>query len=59
MQKIQAHWKREATNGVIFLRHLFKNPIASSTMVACNMNLTRAGVGKIIERFVDLEILKP
>ena len=59
MRKIQALGKREATSGVLFLQYLYKNPIASSSMVAERMKFTRAGAGKLIERFVDLEILKP
>lgn len=59
MRKIQALGKREATSGVLFLQHLFRNPIASAVLVAERMNFTRAGAGKLIERFVDLGILKP
>jgi Fic family protein len=59
MRKIQALGKREATSGVMFLQHLFKTPIVSSVMVTNTMNFTRAGAGKLIERFVDLDILKP
>jgi Fic family protein len=59
MRKIQALGKREATSGVLFLQNLFTNPIASTTMVAEKMKFTRAGAGKLIERFVELGILKP
>lgn len=59
MRKIQALGKREATSGVRFLQHLFKNPITTSTKVAETMRFTRAGAGKLIERFIDLDILKP
>lgn len=58
MRKIQALGKREATSGVLFLQHLFKSPITNSTKVAETMKFTRAGAGKLIERFVDLDILK-
>lgn len=58
MCKIQALGKREATSGVLFLQHLFKNPITSNAKVAEVMHFTRAGSGKLIERFVDLDILK-
>lgn len=59
MRKIQALGKREATSGVLFLKELFKTPIASSAMVVNTMKFTRAGAGKLIERFIDLGILKP
>lgn len=58
MRKIQALGKREATSGVLFLQHLFKNPITSSKIVSEAMQFTRAGAGKLIERFVELGILK-
>lgn len=58
MRKIQALGKREATSGVLFLQHLFKNPIASTGMVVKNMGFTRAGGQKLIDRFVELGILK-
>ncbi|MEO7983557.1 MAG: Fic family protein [Bacteroidota bacterium] len=58
MRKIQALGKREATSGVLFLQYLFNNPLASSSMVADKMKFSRAGAGKLIERFVDLEILE-
>lgn len=59
MRNIQALGKREATSGVLFLQQLFKTPIASSAMIVETMKFTRAGAGKLIERFIDLDILKP
>jgi Fic family protein len=59
MRKIQSLGKREATSGVLFLQHLFKNPICSNTLVVNTMKYSRAGASKLIDRFVDLEILKP
>lgn len=59
MRKMQALGKREATSGVLFLQHLFKNPIATVTSVTKTMGYTRAGAGKLIDRFVEMEILKP
>lgn len=59
MRKLQALGKREAGSGVLFLQHLFKNPIVSNAIVVGAMKFTRAGAGKLIDRFVDLEILKP
>ncbi|HTB52831.1 MAG TPA: Fic family protein [Ferruginibacter sp.] len=59
MRKIQALGKREAESGVKFLQHLFTNPIVSNIMVVNTMKFTRAGAAKLIERFIDLEILTP
>lgn len=59
MRKIQALGKREASSGILFLQTLFTNPIVSSTIVSQNMNFTRAGAGKLIERFIQLAVLKP
>lgn len=59
MRKLQALGKREAASGILFLQHLFKNPLTSSAMAINKMKFSRAGAGKLIERFVDLDILKP
>jgi Fic family protein len=59
MRKIQALGKREAGSGVLFLQQLFRDPIVSNAVVADKMQFTRAGAGKLIERFVDLAILEP
>ena len=59
MRKIQALGKREATSGVLFLQHLFKNPIASTAMAVNSMGFTRPGGQKLIDRFVEMGILKP
>ena len=59
MRKIQSLGKREASSGVLFLQHLFKNPICTNSIVASTMEYSRAGASKLIERFVGLEILKP
>jgi Fic family protein len=59
MRKIQALGKREATSGVLFLQNLFKNPIASSSSVVNSIGFSRAGAAKLIDRFVELGILKP
>jgi Fic family protein len=58
MRKLQALGKREATSGVMFLQHLFRNPITSASLVAKTMKFTRVGAMKLIDRFVDLGILK-
>jgi Fic family protein len=59
MRKIQGLGKREASSGVIFLKNLFKNPIASASTVVASMKFSRAGAGKLIDRFVSLGILEP
>ena len=59
MRKIQALGKREATSGVLFLQHLFKNPIASTAMAVTSMGFTRSGGQKLIDRFVEMGILRP
>ena len=58
MRKIQALGKREASSGVLFLKELFKNPIVSGASVVKVMNFSRAGANKMIERFIDLDILQ-
>lgn len=59
MRKLQSLGKREAASGVLFLQHLFRNPIVETSMVAKTMGFSRPGAAKLIERFVNLEILKP
>lgn len=59
MRKLQALGKREAASGVLFLQQLYKNPLASNSMAMDAMKFSRAGAGKLIERFVELGILKP
>jgi Fic family protein len=58
MRKIQALGKREANSGVLFLQQLYKAPIATPGIVSKNMNYTRVGAQKLIERFIELDILK-
>lgn len=58
MRKLQSLGKREATSGVLFLQHLFKNPIASASMVVSTMKFSRVGGQKLIDRFIGLGILK-
>ena len=57
MRKIQSLGKREATSGVSFLQQLFKNPVVSIGTVARNMNYSRVGASKLIDRFVELGVL--
>ncbi len=58
MRRLQALGKREAASGVLFLQNLFRNPIVNNTKVADTMHFSRAGASKLIDRFVELEILK-
>ncbi|MBK7884530.1 MAG: Fic family protein [Chitinophagaceae bacterium] len=58
MRKIQALGKREAASGVKFLQNLFKNPITNHAMVVNAMQFSRSGSAKLIDRFIDLEILE-
>jgi Fic family protein len=58
MQKIQSLGKREAGSGVKFLQSLFANPLTSVGMVNQNLGFTRPGATKLIDRFVNLGILK-
>ncbi len=59
MRKIQSLGKREATSGVAFLQQLFKDPLTSNTLAAKAMGFARTGATKLVERFVELDILKP
>lgn len=58
MRKIQSLGKREAASGVLFLQHLFKSPICSNSTVVNTMKYSRPGAAKLIERFIDLQILE-
>jgi len=57
MRKIQALGKREASSGVRFLQHLYRSPITSSAIVARELDFTMPGAIKLINRFIDLDIL--
>lgn len=58
MRKIQALGKREATSGVKFLQELFKEPLVSITLVTKSMGFGRSGAMKLIDRFIEMDILK-
>ena len=58
MRKIQRLGKREATSGVEFLQLLFKDPLVTASFIASEMGFSRVGSQKLIERFVELDILK-
>jgi Fic family protein len=59
MRKIQSLGRREANSGVVLLQNLYKTPIVSSSTVAIFTGYTRNGAQKVIDRFVDLDILQP
>lgn len=59
MRKIQALGKREATSGIEFLQLLFKEPLVTVTIIVTEMGFSRAGAAKLIDRFVELDILTP
>jgi Fic family protein len=59
MRKIQALGKREATSGVVLLQSLFKTPLVTSASAARIMKYTRTGAQKVIDRFIELDILQP
>lgn len=59
MRKLQSLGKREATSGIRYLQELFKSPITSISLVAKQLNFSRSGAQKLIERFVELDILVP
>lgn len=56
--KIQALGKREAGSGVTFLQSLFKNPVTNVSITMNQMQFSRPGAQKLIDRFVELGILK-
>ena len=59
MEKIQSLAKRESESSVKILFHLFKLPIVSTGIIMKWTNFTRAGAQKTINRFIDMDILKP
>jgi Fic family protein len=59
MEKIQILAKRESESGILVLSQLFANPIVTTRAIMEWTGFTRAGAQKVIDRFVDLKILKP
>ncbi len=57
MEKIQALGKRESESGVLILRNLYSRPIVTTRTVMEWTGFTRAGAKKVIDRFIDLEVL--
>jgi hypothetical protein len=59
MRKLLALSKREATSGIRFLQHPYSVQIVTAFGVLKSMDHTRAGAGKLIDCFIDLDILMP
>ena len=59
MSKIQALGKREANTSVSLLKHLFRNPIVTTSSVSKITGYTKPGAQKVIDRFIELGILTP
>lgn len=59
MLKIQALAKRESDSGVIVLSRLFGEPIVTTRSIMEWTGFSRPGAQKVIDRFVELKILKP
>jgi Fic family protein len=58
MTKIQALGKRESKSGVLVLSQLYANPIITTKIVMEWTGFSRAGTQKLIDRFIELNILK-
>jgi Fic family protein len=58
MMKIQALAKRESESGISVLSHLFASPIVTTKIIMNWTKFTRAGAQRLIDRFIELDILK-
>lgn len=58
MLKIQALAKRESESGVLVLSKLYENPIITTKIIMDWTGFTRSGAQKVINRFIELGILK-
>jgi len=58
MRMLQALGKREATSSVRLLQKLFATPVINVSHVVGSMGFTRPGAIKLIDRFIDLGILR-
>jgi Fic family protein len=58
MAKIQGLAKRESESGVKVLSNLFAKPIVNTRIIMEWTGFTRAGAQKLIDRFVQLDILE-
>lgn len=57
MNKIQGLAKRESDSGVKVIVYLFENPIVTTKNIMQATGFTRAGAQRVIDRFVELDIL--
>lgn len=57
MGKIQRLAKRESGSGIKVIVYLFENPIVTTKNIMQTTGFTRAGVQRVIDRFVELDIL--
>lgn len=58
MRKIQALGKAASKGAIEILHHLYKSPIVNVANIQQWTGFTRQGAQKVIDRFVDLEILE-
>ncbi|KKW41713.1 MAG: Filamentation induced by cAMP protein Fic [Candidatus Magasanikbacteria bacterium GW2011_GWA2_56_11] len=58
MAKIQSLAKRESASGVLVLRKLYAQPIVSSKTIMEWTKFSRVGSQKLIDRFMNLDILE-
>lgn len=58
MIKIQSLAKRESESGIAVLSQLFANPIVTTRIIMDWTKFTRSGAQKLLDRFVELDILK-
>jgi len=59
MAKFQVLAKRESESGVAIIRKLYAQPIIRTRTIMEWTGFTRTGSQKLIDRFVNLEILEP
>lgn len=57
MEKIQRLAKRESDSGIKVIVYLFENPIVTTKSIMQATGFTRAGAQRVIDRFVELDIL--
>lgn len=58
MGKLLSLAKRESESGVLVLRKLYSQPIITTRIIMDWTNFTRAGAQRLIDRFINLGILK-
>jgi len=58
MLKIQALAKRESESGVLVFKKLYETPIITTKKIMEWTRFTRAGAQGVIDRFIELDILK-